>query len=354
MELRISNRTIVRVLLITAAVGAALYLLWLVRSTIILLFLAVFLAVALGPAVDWFGRRGIPRALSVLLVYLCIAGAIFGVGLLIVPPVVNGVDKLSSNLPGYVDHLRRSKTFRKFDDKYDVTAKLNDQAAKLPAKLGSAVGTLQAVTVGVFSTLVQLLAVLTMTFFMLLEGSKVVDFVIRARGPTTSDRLERVLVQVYRSTAGYVAGNLVISLCAGTVTWITLAALGIPYAAPLAVLMGFLDLIPLVGATVGGVAIGLVTLFHDFPTSTIVWFVVLIVYQQVENYILQPMVYRKTTEVHPLIVIASILAGSTLLGVLGALLAIPVAAAVQIVVRELWARRDEHRADQIVEGVGLP
>jgi predicted PurR-regulated permease PerM len=350
VELRISDRTIVRVLVVSAATVGVLYLLWLVRSTIILLFLSLFLAVALGPAVDWFVRRGAPRALAVVLVYLCIGLSIFGVGLLLVPPVVSGVNQLSGSLPGYVDHLRRSKTFRRYDDKYNITQRLNDQAKKLPARLGQAVGTLQAITVGVFGAVVQLIAVLTMTFFMLKEGSSVLAFLKRARGPTDDDRLDRVLGDIYRSTAGYVAGNLIISLCAGTTTYVTLAALGVPYAAPLAVLMGFLDLVPLVGATIGGVAIGLVTLFVDFPTATIIWAVVLVAYQQIENYILQPVVYRRTVDVHPLIVIVAILMGSSLLGILGALLAIPVAAAAQILARELWAVRDERRSARLLEG----
>jgi predicted PurR-regulated permease PerM len=350
VELRVSNRTVVRVLLVAAATGGVLYLLWLVRSTLILVFLSLFLAVALGPAVDWFARRGAPRALAVLLTYLCIGLSIFGVGLLLVPPVVSGVDQLSTNLPGYVDHLRRSATFRRYDDKYKITRRVNDQAKNLPARLGTAVGTLQAITVGVFGAVVQLIAVLTMTFFMLIEGSRVLTFLKRARGPTDNDRLERILEDIYRSTAGYVAGNLIISVCAGATTWVTLSALGVPFAAPLAVLMAFLDLVPLVGATIGGVAIGLVTLFHNFPTATIVWAVVLIVYQQIENYILQPVVYRRTVDVHPLIVIIAILMGSTLLGILGALLAIPVAATAQIVARELWAVRDERRSAQLLEG----
>jgi predicted PurR-regulated permease PerM len=116
--------------------------------------------------------------------------------------------------------------------------------------------------------------------------------------------------------------------------------LGVPFAAPLAVLMGFLDLIPLVGATIGGVVIGVVTAFTDFPTATIVWVIVLIVYQQVENNLLQPIVYRRTVQVAPLLTIVAVLIGSTLLGVLGVLVAIPIAGAIQIVIRDIWNRRE--------------
>jgi predicted PurR-regulated permease PerM len=349
MDLRISNATVIRVLLLSAAVAAVLYALWSVRSVLVIGFVAVFLALALGPAVDWFVRHGIPRGLSILLVYLCIVLAIFGIGLLLVPPLVNGVDQLSKDIPGYVDHLRKDATFRRYDDKYHITKSINDQAAKLPSRLGSAASTLQSVTVGVFSAVVELVTVLTMTFFLLLDGHRIMAFLLRLRGPAPSERIERIAEDVYRSTAGYVAGNLIISVCAGVVTWITLTALGVPFAVPLAVLMAFLDLIPLVGATLGGVAIGLVTLTQNFPTATIVWIVVLLVYQQVENNVLQPLIYRRTVDVHPLVVIFSILIGSSLLGVLGALLAIPIAAAVQIVVRELWDVRGERQAVRIVD-----
>ena len=123
--------------------------------------------------------------------------------------------------------------------------------------------------------------------------------------------------------------------------------LDVPFAVPLAVLMAFLDLIPLIGATIGGVAIGIVTAFNDFPTDTIIWAIVFIVYQQIENNVLQPLVYRKTVNVNPLLVIISILIGARLLGVLGALVAIPVAAAIQIIVRSLWEQR-ERRTNVVV------
>jgi predicted PurR-regulated permease PerM len=157
---------------------------------------------------------------------------------------------------------------------------------------------------------------------------------VRARaGP----RYRAIAEDIYRSTAGYVAGALGLALIAGTTSYIVMVILGVPFAVPLAVLFAFLDLIPLVGATIGGVAIALVTVFNDFPTDTIVWLIVFILYQQVENNVLQPIVYRRTVNVAPLLVIVSILIGASLLGVLGALVAIPVAAAIQIIVKDLFS-----------------
>jgi predicted PurR-regulated permease PerM len=323
-----------------AVLAGLLIVLYRIRSVLELVLVAGFLAIALGPPVEFLVRHRVKRALAIVLVYLGIVALIVGVGLLIIPPVVGGVNDLSHDIPGYVQDLRKSDTFRKYDDKYDISKKLNDQAKKLPSKLGEAAGTLQDLTVGVFGALVKLVTVLTMTFFLLLDGGKILHFFLRARGPTEEERLGTIFEGIYRSVAGYVAGNLVISFIAGGVTYITLIILGVPFAAPLAVLMGFLDLIPLVGATIGGIVIGAVTAFTDFPTATIVWVIVLLVYQQVENNVLQPIVYRRTVQVAPLLTIVAVLIGATLLGVLGVLIAIPIAGAIQIVVRDVWNRRE--------------
>ncbi|HEU4657019.1 MAG TPA: AI-2E family transporter [Capillimicrobium sp.] len=333
-----STRAIAKVFFVVVGLSALVYVAWLVREPLLLVLIAGFLALALGPPVAFFDRRGVPRWLAILVVYLLIAVGVFGIGLLIVPPIVDQVDKLTTNLPGYIEDLRNSDTFARYDDEYGITDALNRQAEQLPSRLGDAAGALQSVTVGAFTAVIQLVTVLTMTFFLLLDGRRLVDFLLGLSG-RHEPRLRLVAEDVYHSVSGYVAGNIIISLCAGLTTWITLEALGVPFAVPLAVLMAFLDLIPLVGATIGGLAIGLVTLVHDFPTATIVWVIVLLVYQQVENNVLQPVVYRQTVSVPPLATIVAILIGSALLGVLGALLAIPGAAVVQIVLRDIWRRR---------------
>ena len=125
-----------------------------------LVLIAIFFALAIAPAVNWLDRRRVPRWSAILLVYLSILAGIFGIGLLVVPPLVNGVNDLSDDLPGYVDDLRKNETFREYDDKYDITQKLKDQAEELPSRLGDAAGTLRDVTVGVFSKFVQLFSIL--------------------------------------------------------------------------------------------------------------------------------------------------------------------------------------------------
>ncbi len=334
----LTTRQIARILFTVAALSALLYLLVQVRSTLLLLGIAVFLAVALGPAVDLFVRRGWPRAAAILLVYVIIFMVFGGVLSLVVPPVVNGATDLSRDIPGYVSDLRDSKTIRDFDNKYDITSKLQEEANKLPDKLGDAAGALQSIAAGVVNAAFQLLTILTMTFFLLLDGKRMANFLITRFGRHREDRLRDVAERIYKSTSGYVAGALTITSINGILTFIVLTILGVPFAVPLAVLMSFFGLIPLVGATIGGVIILIVTLFAgDFPTTTLIYGAFLILYQQVENNVLQPFIFKRTVNVHPLAVIVAILAGSSVLGVVGALVAIPIAASLQIVLKEYFA-----------------
>jgi predicted PurR-regulated permease PerM len=345
-----SVRAIVRVVLVIVGILAALYLVYLVRSVLGLFLIAVFFALAIAPAVNFLENRRVPRSLAILLVYVSIAGGIFGIGLLVVPPLVDGVNNLSNDLPGYVDDLRHNKTFREYDNKYDITKKLQQQAEDLPSKLGDAAGTLRDVTVNVFSRFVQLFSILVITFFLLMDGRRILEFGYRQLSPQHEARARSVASDISDAIAGYVFGNFVISVLAGLVTFVTLEAIGVPFAVPLAVLFAFFDLIPLIGATLGGILVGIVVAFVSFPGGLLVWAVVLIVYQQIENNMIQPVVYGRTVAIHPLVVIVAVLIGSALLGILGALVAIPAAAALQSVVRDLWHFRRGDPAEAAAEG----
>jgi predicted PurR-regulated permease PerM len=335
----VTNRTVVRVILTAIAIFAVLYFLYLIRTVLGMLFIAAFLAVALGPIVELLARRGIKRSLAILLTYLMLLATIFGLGLLVVPPIVSGVNDFVGNVPHYVQDLRNSNTFRKYDNKYKITPKLEEQAKKLPTHLSDAVSGLRSVTVGIFGTIVQLVTILVMAFFLLLDGRRILAFVLRELGPERGERWASISEEVYRAVGGYVAGNVFISVIAGISSYIVMTILDIPFAVPLAVLVAFFDLIPLVGSTIAGVVVGIVAAIVGFPGKLIAWVIFLVVYQQVENNVIQPVVYRRTVAIHPLVVIVAVLIGGSLLGVLGALLAIPIAATVQIVVKEYWQYR---------------
>ena len=347
---QLSTRTIARVFFTLVALAVLLYLLYLVRSVLGLIFIAVFLAVALGPAVDRATRLKVPRPAAILSVFACLFLVIFLVGLLVVPPIVDQVQAFADDIPTYIEDVRENPTLREYDDKYKISAKLQDQAAALPSRLGDAAGALPSVTVGVFSAVLQLLTVLTITFFLLLDGGRIVNFVLAQARPDHEARMREVATDVYSTTGGYVAGALTLGTICGITTYVALAILGVAFSVPLAVLMAFLALIPLVGATIGGVLVAVVTLFDDFPTDTLVWVVFLVLYQQFENNVLQPQIYRRTVNLHPLAVITAILVGASLLGVLGALVAIPIAAAIQAVLRDIW----RHRKSNLVDPTGTP
>jgi predicted PurR-regulated permease PerM len=347
----VSNRTVARIIFVAIAIVGALYFLYLIRNVLGMLFIAVFLAVALSPVVEVFVRLKIKRSLAILLTYLLLLATVFGLGLLVVPPIVNGVNDFVGNVPHYVQDLRDSKTFRKYDDRYKITPKLEDQAKKLPTHLSDAASGLRDVTVGVFGTIVQLVTILVMAFFLLLDGGRILEFLFKEFGPEHGARFERISNDVYRAVAGYVAGNVLISVIAGVSSYIVMTIMGLPFAVPLAVLVAFFDLIPLVGSTIAGAVVAIVAAIVGFPTKLIIWIIFLILYQQVENNLIQPVVYRRTVAIHPLVVIVAVLIGASLLGVLGALLAIPIAATVQILVKELWQYRRERL---LPEGTTLP
>ena len=340
----VTSRAVAKIILVATAVLAGLYFLYLIRTVIGALFIALFLAVALAPAVEFLARRRFPRPLAILTVYAAMLLGMFGLGLLVVPPVVEGVNDLVDNVPTYVEDLRDSETFREYDDKYEITPKLKDQAQELPQRLGDAASGLRTVTVGIFGAIVQLVTILVMAFFLLNDGKRMMRWIANELGDERGRRAERVGERIYHAVGGYVAGNFVISLCAGLSSYIVMTILDMPFAVPLAVLMAFLDLIPLVGSAIGGAIIAVVAAIVGFPTTFVVWVVFFLIYQQVENNVLQPVIYKRTVAIHPLLVIVAVLIGGTLLGVLGALLAIPVAASAQIVVKEWWGRRKERLA----------
>lgn len=162
-------------------------------------------------------------------------------------------------------------------------------------------------------------------------------------GPRAA-RYRQVIIDIKNAVAGYTLGNIVISGLATLATWIVLSILGVPYALALGFVVGFFDLIPLIGATLGAIVVALATVPVGFPTATIVWIAFIIVWQRFEDYVVQPLVYGKAVKVNPLVTIVSLLLGGALLGLLGVLLAIPTAAAVQISLRAWWAARAGERA----------
>jgi len=334
---QVSAGAVAKVVLIAALVVAGLYFVYLIRDVIGLILIAVLFSLAIAPPVDRLDSAGLPRWLAILVVYLAIGAAIVGIGLLIVPPLVEGIDGLSEDIPGYIDDLRENETFLEYDERYDIGSSLEDQAAELPTRLGDAAGTLRDVTVGVFASFVQLFSILVISFFLLIDGKRMLAFFYRQLPPHRENRFRDIADDISGAVGGYVFGAFVIAILAGIITFITLTALDVPFALPLSIVFGFCCLIPLVGATIGGILVAIPVAFTSFPVGLLIWVGVLVIYQQVENNLIVPKIYGTAVRIHPLVVIVAILIGASLLGVLGALIAIPAAAAIQALVRDFWA-----------------
>ncbi len=319
-----------------------LYLIYQVRRPLTWIGISVFLALALAGPVNRLSLH-MRRGLAIAVVYVGLLAVPLALIALIVPPFITEGNNFANNLPKYsrdVTHfVQRNERLRKLNKDYDITAKLQDEADKLPSKVGGAATTLRDVGVAIVNSLFALITILVLTAFMLGSGRQWVDAALRLRPPEQRDRLARSADRIAGAVGGYVAGALFIAVIAGVATYIMLTILGVPFAAPLAVIAGLFSLIPLVGATIAAVLIGLVTVFDNFPTVTIIWAVWAIVYQQFENHVIQPQVQKRTVNVHPFVTIVSVLLGSTLLGILGALLAIPIAASIQILIREYFDPR---------------
>ena len=330
---------VVRGVLILAACALVLYLVWRVRVVVRLVVISLFLALALIPVVDVVATKTrAPRALIILMAYVVLIVSVAVVGYLVVPSLVKEVGQLSHHAPRYAADLRSNATFRRYDNRYHITAKLVRDAGRLPQLLGHLVGPLKDVTVQAASFIGQAVTVLALGFLLLLHGREYVNLGLSLTGER-QERYRRVLIDINKAVADYVLGNIVISVLATIATWIVLSILGVPYALSLGFLVGFFDLIPLVGATLGAIVVAVATVAVDFPTATIVWVAFIIVWQRFEDYVIQPLVYGRTLRVNPIVTIVSVLVGASLLGILGALLAIPTAAAIQIVLRDWWANR---------------
>jgi predicted PurR-regulated permease PerM len=341
-------RTVAVALLTTAVVLGALFLLWQVRTFIGWFVIALFLAAVLNPAVNWLQRRHrlMKRPLAIGLTYLGLLVALLLVVGIFVPVLVdqiNGFTKFvttAANAPEgptkYIEGLAKDNglggLFQRFEDQLD---ELRKQLGGVIQNLLSSSG---QIAIGVAGAVAALATVLTLTFFLLLGSERYVNAGVGLFPEAHQSLVRRILGQAGGAISGYITGNLAISVICGITTFIVLLLLGMPYAAPLALLVAVLDLIPLVGATLGGALLVIVGLFVE-PWKAVVLLVYIVVYQQAEGSLLQPIVYSRAVHLNGLVILIALLVGGQLLGIPGALLAIPVAEIIRILITELVAYR---------------
>jgi predicted PurR-regulated permease PerM len=336
-------RTILVVLgivLVTSAAFAFIYLAWHVITWILI---ALFLALALNPAVEFFERHGLRRGWASALVFFFALAAFAGLGSLLLPPLVQQVTDFVDAVPGFIDDITAGRGPLGFlQEDYQIVEKVEEAIETRGA--GEVLGVTAAgiaIAQGVITAVVGAVAIAFITFFMLLEGPRLVARFLEFLPEGTRPRWERVGGEIYRTVGGYVTGNLLISLIAGVTSAIVLFALGSDYAIALAVLVAVLDLVPLAGATLAAIIVSTVGFIELGWVRGVTLIVFFLVYQQLENHILQPVIYGRTVQLSPLVVLVAVLVGAELVGILGALAAIPVAGIVQAIARELLRFRRE-------------
>ena len=337
-----STRSVLRVVAVVLAVlvvVAIVRLLWQPLSWIVI---ASFLAVALSGPVNLLHRH-MRRGLAVAVVYLSLLLIPIGVAAAILPPLVSqGVDFVN-NLPKYSQDLRnevqKNPKLEKLNKKFGITDQLSKLAANAPSRIGEAATVVRDLGGAIVSSIFAGLTIFVLSIFMVARGRDWIEGLLRLRGGRQADATAVALERIGNAVGNYIAGAAVQATLAAVTAFIVLTALGVPFAGALAVLVGLFDLLPLVGATIAAVFVGIVTVFNDFPAATIIWAIFAIAYQQFENYVIQPQIQKRAVELEPFIVLVSVLFGAELFGVIGAILAIPFAASVQIAVQEWWRFR---------------
>jgi predicted PurR-regulated permease PerM len=331
---------VIGLFLVVAALLAFVYYAW---HVITWLLIALFLALALNPAVEFFERRGLRRGWASAVVFFLALLAFVGLGFLLIPPLVDQVRQFIEAVPDFVDDLTAGRGPLGFlQEDYQIVDKVRQAVQERGA--GEVLGITAAgvaVARGVVSAVVGAVAIAFLTFFMLLEGPRVHARFLAFLPEGTRPSWERVSSDIYRTVGGYVTGNLLISVIAGVASAVVLFVLGSDYAVALAVVVAVLDLVPLAGATLAAVIVSTVAFIELGWIKGIVVVAFFVVYQQLENHILQPVIYGRTVQLSPLAVLVAVLIGAELAGILGALAAIPVAGIVQAVVRELFRYRRE-------------
>jgi len=308
-----------------------------------LIAVAAFIAIGLDPLVRMLQRRGLRRSWAVTVVFLGLILVVAAFIAAIVPTLVSQAGQLVNNLPGQVDDLRKTEWLSKLDQDYGVIENASNQLQQRLKNgdtwfslFGGILGAGRAVVSGFFSVI----SVLVLTLYFLASLRGIAESCYRLAPSSRRERVKLLGDEIIRRIGGYVAGQVGVATINGVLTFFLCLILGLPYSALLAITVGLLGLIPLVGATIGAVVVVLVGLFQS-ATVAIVIAVYYIIYQQVENYVIAPRIMSRTVAVPGAIALIAALAGGALLGVLGALLAIPVAAAILLVVQEVLIPRQD-------------
>jgi predicted PurR-regulated permease PerM len=339
---------VVSVLVVIALLdlNAALILgLWALRTIVVYVIIAFFFTLLMTPATRFLRKRGLSHGGSTLLVFLVGALALIGLVYLFTEPLVTAAVHFGQQVPTLVREAKKGHgplgrlVFRLHLQKY-----LSEGSTKITSQITKVLKPATAFSVGAaaVSTLIAIVTIAILTFFTMLEAPRIWSGFLRIFRPSTADRLRRVVDETIGSVTGYMLGNMLTSVVAGVISGVTLAILGVPFALLLGVFVALVDLLPLVGGLLAGVPVVIIAAIHSVPAG-IIMLVVFLVYQQIENHILNPIIMSRTVQLNPFWVLIAVLVGATLGGriagalgtFVGALVGIPFGGALQVIVREL-------------------
>ena len=332
---------VVSVPTVLKAVGIffALLLAYLVRDALLSIALSAVMILGLDPPVSALERRGWGRGKAALAVFGVIALVLSVIVIWAAKPIWREITAFVDSLPAHIDKAQHSGVLEDVDKETDAFKKLESVAAEAAKHLPSAAVNLLGAAAGIVGNVFFLVTLTFLTLFGLLAKPQLTRSAVELMRPEHGGRFERILGEVCNAISFTLIGNIVISVIAGTVVGVTAVIIGAPSPMVLALIVGLLDLVPQIGATIAAVVVTLFTLIASGPADAVVMLAVILVYQQAENYLIQPAVMRQAVELSGFATIAVVMVGGSLLGVVGAILAVPVAASVKVVLHELTEGR---------------
>lgn len=338
---RPGNGTIVRIVLVVAATSLLLAGVYVIRHILLLVLVAAFLAVGLDPAVRRLEKMGIRRGFAISLIFLGALAFIAGFIAAVIPPLVEQIAEFAGNLPNYVrDLAENNPRIREWINSNDIPAKLQSAVSDIPTVIGGSLGNVVGIAGSVLSALFNGLTVMILTIYFLSSLSHIREGSMKLVPRSKRDKVSELLDPILEKIGGYIAGQISVALLAGILAFLFLAIAGVPFPVALALWVAISALIPMVGATLGAIPAVIVAFFTStgLGIATLIYF---IVYQQVENYVIAPRIMTRAVDISPAAVLLSALIGGSLLGFVGALMAIPTAASLKLIFQEVVLPRTE-------------
>jgi predicted PurR-regulated permease PerM len=305
-----------------------------VADVLILVLLALFVAVSLEPIVAWLTRMGLRRSAAVVVVLLAFAAGLAGFLALVIPPVSSEATMFANNVPGWLQQLHdHHSALGRLEDRYQIIEKAQKEVGSGSAATSVLNGVLDASAL-LISTITSFVVVITLTLYFMAGLPAIKRFGYRFVPGSRRTRVEALSEEILARTGRFMLGNLVTSGIAGVATFVWLEITGVPYAAALGIFVALMDLVPMIGSTVGGIVVSLIALVVSLPVA-IATAVFYIAFRLIEDYLITPRAMKFAVDVHPIVTVVGVLVGGSLLGIIGALVAIPVAVGIGLILDEV-------------------